>query len=132
MLVKKTRDNSNFDNLQSRVERGRAYLEQLNYFLLLRSPLQLADLSWLYELAFESSYIRMMPSFLRPSTFKGRLMMILGKPETLEAAESLEKISELLSQMSPGVLLFLRGFLFTHQQMKKMSVVRLKTTKNAA
>lgn len=60
------------------------------------------------------------------------MMMILGEPETLENAESLEEMLELLSRTSPGVLLFLNGFLFTHQQMKKMSVVRLKTTKKAA
>ena len=58
-------------------------------------------------------------------------MMILGEPETLEAAESFEERVESLSLTNPGVLLFLRGFLFTHQQMKKMSVVRLKTTKKA-
>jgi hypothetical protein len=74
----------------------------------------------------------MMPSFLRPSTSKGCLMMILGEPDTLETVDSLEEeIVELLSRTSPGILLFWKGFLFTHQQIKKMSVVRLKTTKKA-
>lgn len=70
----------------------------------------------------------MMPSFLLPSTSRGCLMIILGEPVTLEATESLE---ELWSRTSPGILLFLKGFLFMHQQMKKMSVVRLNTTKKA-
>lgn len=60
-------------------------------------------------------------------------MIILGELDAPETVESLdEEIVELLSRTSPGVLLFWRGFLFTHQQMKKMRVVRLKTTKNAA
>jgi ribosomal protein L31E len=56
-------------------------------------------------------------------------MTILGESEKVVSAEFKEERAESWSRSSPRALRFLKGFLLTHQQMKKISVAKLNTKK---